>query len=396
MKVLSTDGLTKLIQLIKSAFISVDDTVTTTTVELADVATSGSYNDLSDKPTIPAAQVNSDWNATSGLAQILNKPNLATVATSGSYNDLSNKPTIPDTSNLANKDLSNLTTTGNAKFQAPLVSGTNIKTINSTSLLGNGNINVADTTLSNVASIDANSAVQTALDGKVSKSGDTMTGALTVETAGSATDVTQDNCRVYLKNLLMDVNATPSENLVSALTFTDKYGNQTGACYTRQRTNGVSDTRLSANKNGKSAILTVGLNANDIAYCTFPNSICVDGQWIAESQTICSNRTAETSDKNWTLNLPNDSYDYEVLLVGTVTTGATSGNQARINLQSSIIQSNIVICNAQTRTTSTVTTYGACIIPVGSNHIVTVKGWGSNTGAYSLYLRGYRRIGTNE
>ena len=62
---------------------------------LAAVATSGSYNDLSNKPTIPAAQVNSDWNASSGKAQILNKPTLATVATSGSYNDLSNKPTIP-------------------------------------------------------------------------------------------------------------------------------------------------------------------------------------------------------------------------------------------------------------------------------------------------------------
>ncbi len=46
-------------------------------------------------PTIPAAQVNSDWNATSGVAQILNKPTLATVATSGSYNDLLNQPTIP-------------------------------------------------------------------------------------------------------------------------------------------------------------------------------------------------------------------------------------------------------------------------------------------------------------
>lgn len=66
---------------------------------LATVATSGSYNDLSNKPTIPAAQVNSDWNANSGVAQILNKPALATVATSGSYNDLSNKPTIPTVNN---------------------------------------------------------------------------------------------------------------------------------------------------------------------------------------------------------------------------------------------------------------------------------------------------------
>lgn len=47
--------------------------------ELAAVATSGSYNDLDNKPTIPAAQVNSDWNANSGVAEILNKPTIPTV-----------------------------------------------------------------------------------------------------------------------------------------------------------------------------------------------------------------------------------------------------------------------------------------------------------------------------
>lgn len=66
---------------------------------LASVATSGSYNDLSNKPIIPAAQVNSDWNANSGVAQILNKPTLATVATTGAYSDLSGKPTIPTVNN---------------------------------------------------------------------------------------------------------------------------------------------------------------------------------------------------------------------------------------------------------------------------------------------------------
>ena len=62
---------------------------------LGAVAFSNDYNDLDNLPTIPAAQVNSDWNATSGVEQILNKPTLATVATSGSYLDLSNQPTIP-------------------------------------------------------------------------------------------------------------------------------------------------------------------------------------------------------------------------------------------------------------------------------------------------------------
>ena len=34
----------------------------------------GNYNSLSNKPTIPAAQVNADWNATSGVSLILNTP----------------------------------------------------------------------------------------------------------------------------------------------------------------------------------------------------------------------------------------------------------------------------------------------------------------------------------
>ena len=64
---------------------------------LAEVATSGSYNDLTDKPTIPAAQVQSDWAQadSSAVDYIKNKPSLSEVATSGDYEDLTNKPTIP-------------------------------------------------------------------------------------------------------------------------------------------------------------------------------------------------------------------------------------------------------------------------------------------------------------
>jgi len=58
---------------------------------LATVATSGSYADLINKPTIPSAQVNADWNASSGISSIANKPTTftpsahkATHATGGS------------------------------------------------------------------------------------------------------------------------------------------------------------------------------------------------------------------------------------------------------------------------------------------------------------------------
>ena len=48
------------------------------TIKLHKISKTGSYNDLRDKPTIPAAQIQSDWNQTntSSLDYIKNKPNL--------------------------------------------------------------------------------------------------------------------------------------------------------------------------------------------------------------------------------------------------------------------------------------------------------------------------------
>lgn len=63
--------------------LSTNDYTTTEKEKLAGIASGAEVN------------VQSDWNATSGDAFIKNKPTLAAVATSGSYNDLSNKPTIP-------------------------------------------------------------------------------------------------------------------------------------------------------------------------------------------------------------------------------------------------------------------------------------------------------------
>lgn len=57
----------------------------------ADANHGHSYNDLSDKPTIPAAYNHPSSHPASMIT------GLADVATSGSYEDLTNKPTIPAT-----------------------------------------------------------------------------------------------------------------------------------------------------------------------------------------------------------------------------------------------------------------------------------------------------------
>lgn len=76
---------------------------------LADVATSGSYEDLTNKPTIPAAYSHPASHPASMIT------GLSTVATSGKYSDLSGKPTIPTT-------VAQLTDAGNYALKSDLSS----------------------------------------------------------------------------------------------------------------------------------------------------------------------------------------------------------------------------------------------------------------------------------
>ena len=68
-----------------------------TTTQEQQITTAYNHSQSAHAPVNAEQNVQSNWNETntSSDAYILNKPTLSTVATSGSYNDLSNKPSIP-------------------------------------------------------------------------------------------------------------------------------------------------------------------------------------------------------------------------------------------------------------------------------------------------------------
>lgn len=76
-----------------------------TNITLADVAVTGDYDDLSNKPTIPDAQIQSDWNQSDNTKKdyIKNKPTIPAAQVQSDWNEsdtsskayIANKPTIP-------------------------------------------------------------------------------------------------------------------------------------------------------------------------------------------------------------------------------------------------------------------------------------------------------------
>ena len=82
--------------------------------------------------SIPAAQVNSDWNATSGVAEILNKPTIPTVDQTYSSTSANAQSGVAINGELT------------SNYQPKLVSQSNIKAINNTSLLGSGSLSLVD------------------------------------------------------------------------------------------------------------------------------------------------------------------------------------------------------------------------------------------------------------
>ena len=155
----------------------------------------------------------------------------------------------------------------------------------------------------------------------------------------------------------------------------------------------TSDLMVDINRVESDLAYKADTDLSNVSNCTV-----LDGQWVSSSSTLANNISAPTTtnlEYSLASYLPNDGYNYEVLFTGQATSGASSGNVCNIHLKTDIIADYVYFARAVTKTTSNNSTYGTCILPVGTGRTVTAVAYSNNTGNFYLYARGYRRIGTN-
>lgn len=267
---------------------------------------------------------------------------------------------------LANKDLSNLSSTGNAKFQSPLVSGTNIKTINSTSLLGSGDISA-------VQPSDITDVVRQETTDETLYCWATNESAVAQYT-NTATPVFGD----YFYN-----EKYIKENF---------YVNGVGENYSYITTDtGYTLYRYPNRDIVKSYSTLTDNNSNAL------NIVQADGQWVGSYSQISTAKATGTYDIDLSSYLPNDNYNYEVYFFAHMY--SSNSTYSKVYVKTSILSTagetsgirvGYVGANSRQGVTNT-------ILPIGADRILTIEITGrtldgSDTG---FCLAGYRRLGTN-
>lgn len=315
---------------------------------LATVATSGDYDDLTNKPTIPSEVTESTvsgWGFTKNTGTVTSVNNISPVNGNVSL-------TIPDTSNLANKDLSNLSSTGDAKFQEPLVSGTNIKTVNGNSLLGSGDLTI---------------------QGGGGLSYSATCPAITISSGIASWSITHNLGTQDVVAILY--NSSGQENDKNVVINSN---NQITVSWKASSNVSAGDYKIVVLASGASSVNTF-----------------YDGQWVAASNTIASSASTTGVDYDLSNYLPDDNYSYEILLYGQININVSNGSYRNLCVKSSILTGDYSICATRQASSTIATTTGTVIMAIGTNRKLTVTERTNDKGTYSLWLRGYRRIGTN-
>lgn len=244
--------------------------------------------------------------------------------------------------------------------QDALVSGTNIKTINNTSLLGSGNIDTSEIFIAN-GTTTYNEISNALLNGKT---------------------VLYNSGNIYYQ---YTYSAGTEHQFASLITL---YSGDIRVEYATVNTSNTWN------------ITTYTVANTDLSNLSTTGKEVLDGQWVSSSQGIITSATSLIGSTNltYTVQVPNDGHVYEILLKGEVKTGTASGNFGTLSVKSNELTSDwAYITGALTRTSNYNVGYGTIIIPItrANDNLTVRRSTNVNCEVTSLQMLAYRRLGTN-
>lgn len=242
----------------------------------------------------------------------------------------------------------------------------------------------------------------------VNKAGDTMTGSLTINNSS----LTINNSSLVIKHPIARDGSTPSSGSLKAINFVDNSSSplRFGLIESGVFTNGAVYLNLYAYKNqtaNDSAQIELGWNSSGDKYCFFPNTTCVDGQWVNNSGQLASGVSLaigndQEIEYDISSYLPNDNYNYEVRFSIDSQTGSGSGAGLSINLigtgTSNGASTWVRVNDIYARGSWIMVNGNHAIVPIGTDRKVKLHYTVISKAAQlnGLHIEAYRRIGDNE
>jgi hypothetical protein len=423
---------------------------------LATVATSGSYNDLIDKPYIPSGVVvdqtydSTSANAQSGVAiegelanYVKGQNGNITISNTGAdanilyIDDASNPqelygvdvgqttggngvvfvaanmttpayymamltPTGFGILDMLNNQSALLTVSNNnlavngsevalqsdipdiSTKQDTLVSGTNIKTINNTSILGSGDIDTKEIFVATYGTT-------------------TYQEISDAITAGKTVMCKNSNGNIY--------TLTYSGNSINKYIFSYSGSNGTNGwiyyCEVDNANTWVDDysVLVDASLSGLSTQGQAKFDAKadtDLNNLSATGKAVIDGQWVSIDQQIISAATSLNGSTNlsYRIDVPDDGHKYEVMIRCNGYTGSTSGNEIYIAVTGNEDTMSRYACRARNANSGTYAASGTVIctmsyVASSGKNLTVSRSTNWNGSCTELRAIAYRRIGTN-
>ena len=156
----------------------------------------------------------------------------------------------------------------------------------------------------------------------------------------------------------------------------------------------IPDARISTN-----IARTIDVADTNLSNLSSTGTKVLDGQWVGTDNTLLDSVTfaANTAtDYSLSTYLPDDNYQYEVLMSIVGRTGTTSGNAGQFYVGSQILGTTLCLATVRSQSSSYNYFGGAMIVPIGTNRVLTLQNVATvATTNTTVRLGAYRRIGTN-